>query len=116
MACLTIVPSMQHQPAFDPMSSNRIDAVLDAASGIILGKQHEIRLARACLLARGHLLTEDVPGVGKTTLAPLLAKLLGLDFQRIQFTSDLLPADILGVSVFDRDSASFQFHPGPIFS
>lgn len=100
-----------------PLSSRAaVDAVLDAAGRIILGKQHEIRLALACLLARGHLLIEDVPGVGKTTLAHVLAKLLGLDFQRIQFTSDLLPADIIGVSVFDRTSGSFRFHPGPIFS
>jgi MoxR-like ATPase len=70
----------------------------------------------ACLLARGHLLIEDLPGVGKTTLAHALARTLGLDFQRIQFTSDLLPADILGVSVFDRDSSAFKFHPGPVFS
>ena len=96
--------------------SSTIGAVLHAANGIILGKDREIRMALACLLARGHLLIEDVPGVGKTTLAHLLAKLLGLGFQRIQFTSDLLPADILGVSVFDRDSGSFRFHPGPIFS
>src|SRR5688572_24431145 len=83
---------------------------------IILGKENQIRLTLACLLARGHLLIEDLPGVGKTTLAHALAKSLGLDFQRIQFTSDLLPADILGVSVFDRDSSSFKFHPGPVFS
>ena len=93
-----------------------IDSVLNAANGIILGKEREIKMALACLLARGHLLIEDVPGVGKTTLAHLLAKLLGLDFQRIQFTSDLLPADILGVSIFDRDSSSFRFYPGPIFA
>lgn len=97
-------------------SAANIDAVMDAAGGVILGKDREIRMALACLLARGHLLIEDVPGVGKTILAHLLAKLLGLDFQRIQFTSDLLPADILGVSVFDRDSGSFRFHPGPIFA
>ena len=83
---------------------------------IILGKENQIRLTLACLLARGHLLIEDLPGVGKTTLAHALAKSLGLDFQRIQFTSDLLPADILGVSIFDRDSSSFKFHPGPVFS
>ncbi|MFY9326871.1 MAG: AAA family ATPase [Georgfuchsia sp.] len=98
-----------------PQSAASIDAVLNAACGVILGKGREIRMALACLLARGHLLIEDVPGVGKTILAHMLAKLLGLDFQRIQFTSDLLPADILGVSVFDRDSGSFRFHPGPIF-
>ncbi|CAG4882956.1 MoxR-like ATPase [Georgfuchsia toluolica] len=99
-----------------PQSAASIDAVLNAAGAIILGKDREIRMALTCLLARGHLLIEDVPGVGKTILAHLLARLLGLVFQRIQFTSDLLPADILGVSVFDRDSGSFRFHPGPIFA
>jgi MoxR-like ATPase len=83
---------------------------------IILGKEHQIRLSLACLLARGHLLIEDVPGVGKTTLAHALAESLGLSYQRIQFTSDLLPADIIGVSVFERDSSSFRFHKGPVFS
>lgn len=86
------------------------------AGEIILGKEHELRLALACLLARGHLLIEDVPGTGKTTLAHTLARLLGLQFQRIQFTSDLLPADIIGVSVFERDSATFRFRPGPVFA
>jgi MoxR-like ATPase len=75
-----------------------------------------LRLAFACLLARGHLLIEDLPGVGKTTLAHTLARLLGLEFQRIQFTSDMLPADILGISVFDRERGEFRFHPGPIFT
>jgi len=93
-----------------------IHRVIANAGKVILGKEHQIRLAVACLLARGHLLIEDLPGVGKTTLAHTLAKLLGLDFQRISFTSDLLPADIIGVSVFDRDSGAFKFHPGPIFS
>jgi MoxR-like ATPase len=96
--------------------SKTLDAALEAANRIILGKSHPIRLAFACLLARGHLLIEDVPGVGKTTLAQTLARLLGLDFARIQFTSDMLPADILGVSIFDHKQASFQFHPGPIFT
>jgi MoxR-like ATPase len=91
-------------------------SVLAAASKIILGKEHQLRLALACLLARGHLLIEDLPGVGKTTLAHTLARLLGLDFQRIQFTSDMLPADILGISVFDRERGDFQFHPGPVFT
>lgn len=85
-------------------------------SRIILGKENQIRLAIACLLARGHLLIEDMPGVGKTTLAHVLAQTLGLNFNRIQFTSDLLPADILGISVFDRDNGAFKFHPGPIFA
>ena len=93
-----------------------LDRVLDTGSEIILGKRRELRLATACLLAGGHLLIEDLPGVGKTTLAHLLARLLGLDFQRIQFTSDLLPADVVGVSIFDRDSGAFRFHRGPIFT
>jgi len=93
-----------------------IENAVKQASEVILGKEKQIRLALACLLARGHLLIEDLPGVGKTTLAHVLAQTLGLNFHRIQFTSDLLPADILGVSVFDRESAAFQFHPGPIFA
>ena len=95
---------------------NPLDPVVVQVGRIILGKEHQIRLTLACLLARGHLLIEDLPGVGKTTLAHALAKTLGLDFQRIQFTSDLLPADILGVSVFHRESSTFKFHPGPVFS
>jgi MoxR-like ATPase len=90
--------------------------LLEAANRIILGKDRELRLALACVIARGHLLIEDVPGVGKTTLAHALARLIGLQFQRIQFTSDLLPADIVGVSVFDRDTGTFRFHPGPVFA
>ncbi len=98
------------------MTRKLIAQAIEQASQVILGKERQIRLALACLLARGHLLIEDLPGVGKTTLAHVLARTLGLDFQRIQFTSDLLPADILGVSVYDRDSASFKFHPGPVFA
>lgn len=93
-----------------------LDGVVERAGEVILGKDRRIRLSLACLLARGHLLIEDLPGLGKTTLAHVLARLLGLEFQRIQFTSDMLPADILGVSVFERDSGAFRFHPGPIFS
>jgi len=93
-----------------------IPRVIAQAGQIILGKEPQIRLALACIFARGHLLIEDVPGVGKTTLAHVLAKTLGLNFHRIQFTSDMLPADIIGVSIFDRDAGSFKFHPGPIFS
>jgi len=96
--------------------TKEIDKVVVQVGGIILGKELQIRLALACLIAKGHLLIEDIPGVGKTTLAHALATSLGLTFQRIQFTSDLLPADILGVSVYNRDSGSFQFHPGPIFT
>jgi len=95
---------------------NSLHQVIHAAEQVILGKPHQIRLALTCLLARGHLLIEDLPGVGKTTLAHVLARTLGLQFQRIQFTSDMLPADILGVSVYQRDSSDFKFHPGPIFA
>ncbi|MDR2188324.1 MAG: AAA family ATPase [Azonexus sp.] len=90
--------------------------VLTRADDIILGKSKEIRLAVACLLAGGHLLIEDLPGLGKTTLAETLARLLGLRFARIQFTSDLLPADITGVAIFDREQSGFRFLPGPIFT
>lgn len=93
-----------------------LDRALDRASEIILGKRQELRLAFVCVLAGGHLLIEDLPGVGKTTLAHLLGKLLGLSFQRIQFTSDLLPADVIGVSIFDRETSVFSFHHGPIFT
>ena len=93
-----------------------LDRVIAEADRIILGKQQSIRLALACLLAGGHLLIEDLPGVGKTTLAHLLARLLGLHYQRIQFTSDLLPADIIGVSIYDREEGTFRFHRGPVFS
>jgi MoxR-like ATPase len=91
-------------------------AVVDAASTLILGKRSRLELALTCLIAGGHLLIEDVPGTGKTTLAHVMARLLGLDFRRVQFTSDLLPADILGVSVFERETGAFRFHPGPVFT
>ena len=93
-----------------------IAEVIAAANRIILGKDTQIRLALACLLARGHLLIEDLPGVGKTTLAHTLARLLGLQFSRIQFTSDMLPADIIGISIFDRERSDFRFLPGALFS
>ncbi|MEK1942754.1 MAG: AAA family ATPase [Pseudomonas sp.] len=94
----------------------KLNACLDAVNQILLGKEPQVRLALTCLLARGHLLIEDLPGMGKTTLSHALANVLGLNFQRIQFTSDLLPGDILGTSVFDKDSGLFVFHPGPIFA
>ncbi len=97
-------------------SSPGLQKAIEALESIILGKPQQIRLCLACLLARGHLLIEDVPGVGKTTLAHALAHILGLAWQRVQFTSDLLPADIIGVSVFDRVSQQFHFRKGPVFT
>ena len=93
-----------------------IEAFTAQVCEVIVGKPEAVRLAAACLFARGHLLIEDIPGVGKTTLAQALARSLGLDFKRIQFTSDLLPADILGNSIFDREEQRFVFHRGPLFS
>jgi MoxR-like ATPase len=98
----------------DPRTLTR--AVVRQVGELILGKDRQVRLAFACLLARGHLLIEDLPGMGKTTLAQGLARTLGLSFRRIQFTSDLLPADILGVSVYQPESRDFRFHPGPVFT
>ena len=89
---------------------------LDLLGGVVLGKDMQLRLSLACLLARGHLLIEDIPGIGKTTLAKALATVLGLEFKRVQFTNDLLPSDVLGVSVFDATESSFVFHPGPVFT
>lgn len=93
-----------------------IDATVAEVGQALLGKEVQIRLALCCLFSRGHLLIEDLPGMGKTTLSHALADVLGLSWKRVQFTSDLLPADILGVSVYERDDASFTFHPGPIFT
>jgi MoxR-like ATPase len=93
-----------------------LDFVIRTAERIVLGKRHALRLSLTCLLARGHLLIEDLPGVGKTTLAHLLGRLLGLEYSRIQFTSDLLPADIVGTSVYDRDTQTFKYHAGPVFA
>ena len=91
-------------------------AAQDQVNGLVLGKSHEVRLAFVALLSGGHLLIEDLPGLGKTTLAHAMASSLGLGFQRVQFTSDLMPADVLGVSVYDAGSRQFQFHPGPVFT
>ena len=103
-----------------PMGADGLRAAVDDArkslNSVILGKDAEIALALACLLARGHLLIEDLPGLGKTILAQTLAKVLGLSYQRIQFTSDLLPADIIGVSVFEQQSGEFKFKRGPVFA
>ena len=95
---------------------NQLEACITAVNQVVLGKEHSVRLAVSCLLAQGHLLIEDLPGMGKTTLSHALAQVLGLNYQRIQFTSDLLPGDILGTSVFDRETSQFVFHPGPVFA
>ena len=97
--------------------ANRLaDDIAQAAGQYILGKDAQLRLALCCLLAEGHLLIEDIPGIGKTTLAKVLARILGLEFRRIQCTSDMLPGDILGVSIFEQNTGIFTFHPGPIFT
>ncbi|MEI7968340.1 MAG: MoxR family ATPase [Betaproteobacteria bacterium] len=96
--------------------TSEVNAILETVGTIILGKTQQLRLTVACILASGHLLIEDLPGVGKTTLAHAIARVLGLDFQRVQFTSDLLPADVLGASIFNRETGAFEFHPGPVFS
>lgn len=95
---------------------DHIQALIGALNGVLLGKEGQIKLALACLLARGHLLIEDLPGMGKTLLSHALAKVLGLTYNRIQFTSDVLPSDIIGVSVFNRDSGDFRFIEGPLFA
>jgi MoxR-like ATPase len=112
-------PAEAAAPPFEPAveaAAQAMHTAREQIGGIILGKDRQIRLTLACVLARGHLLIEDLPGVGKTTLAHAIARSLGLQFQRIQFTSDLLPADIIGVSIFDRQHGGFRFHPGPIFA
>ncbi len=93
-----------------------LNDIVGECSKVILGKELQLKLALTCILADGHLLIEDIPGVGKTTLAHTLAHVLGLHYQRIQFTSDLLPADVLGGAVFNKNTAEFEFHPGPIFN
>ena len=110
-------PTASTAPDTPPTApSAQLAAVIAAARRIVLGKDTQIRLALACLLARGHLLIEDLPGVGKTTLAQTLARLLGLDFSRVQFTSDMLPADVIGLSIFEREKSAFRFLPGPVFA
>lgn len=113
-------PAQAHARTQPDLDGRPLRAVVAAMSQLILGKDRQVRLALTCLLAGGHLLIEDVPGVGKTTLAQTLARVLGLQFSRVQFTSDLLPNDILGVSMYnpgqEQGQGSFSFHPGPIFS
>ena len=93
--------------------NHKFNQIVEQISRVVLGKEDQIRLALTCLLAKGHLLIEDIPGIGKTTLAKVLSKCLGLNFRRIQCTSDMLPGDILGVSVFERKSSSFLCHGHP---
>jgi MoxR-like ATPase len=111
---------MLAKPPASEMLPDALHAALKAAqqqvNSLVLGKPQEVRLAFVALLSGGHILIEDLPGLGKTTLAHALAATLGLGFQRVQFTSDLLPADVLGVSVYDAQSRQFQFHPGPVFT
>jgi len=108
--------SLETLPASIDAQRNAVERARKALARIILGKEEQITLALSCLFARGHLLIEDLPGLGKTMLAQSLARTLGLSFRRIQFTSDILPADIVGVSVFRRDNSEFEFQPGPVFS
>jgi len=96
--------------------NEEFENIVRQISTVVLGKEAHVRLALTCIFARGHLLIEDLPGIGKTTLAKVLARCLGLEFQRMQFTSDMLPGDILGVSIFDQNAGSFHFHPGPVFT
>jgi len=93
-----------------------VTGAIAQVNALVLGKAAEVRLAFVALLADGHLLIEDLPGLGKTTLAHAMAATLGLGFQRVQFTSDLLPSDIVGVSVYDAQARAFEFHPGPVFA
>lgn len=111
---MTAAAPLSATPALTSMAT--LNAALAQLDGVILGKSTQIRLAVTCLLARGHLLIEDQPGVGKTTLAQALARTCGLHFRRVQFTADLLPADLTGVSVWDAGAGTFRFHPGPVFS
>ncbi|MCC2603909.1 AAA family ATPase [Planctobacterium marinum] len=94
----------------------QLEQAIEAISQVVLGKKHQIKLALTCLLAKGHLLIEDLPGMGKTSLSQAIASTIGLEFNRVQFTSDLMPADIIGISIFDNTSKEFAFHKGPLFS
>ena len=93
-----------------------IGKILDQVNQVIVGKQEQIKMALTCILCQGHLLIEDLPGMGKTTLSQSLAAVLGLQFKRVQFTSDLLPSDIIGVNIFDSQAQQFKLHHGPIFT
>jgi MoxR-like ATPase len=98
------------------MQKNTIDAIVSAVGQVLLGKEDKIKMALACMLARGHLLIEDLPGMGKTTFSHALAVVLGFSYKRVQFTSDMLPADIIGTNIFDAKTQAFTLHPGPVFT
>lgn len=100
----------------NPELNAKLQNLITELNQVLLGKPKQIELAVSCILARGHLLIEDLPGMGKTTLSHALADVFGLDYQRVQFTSDMLPADLIGISVFEQEKNSFTFHPGPIFN
>ncbi len=110
------IGNLNAAPELNRQLPERFDRVVAALETVIVGKTEQVRLSVACLIASGHLLIEDLPGVGKTTLAHALARVLGMSYQRIQFTSDMLPADVIGVSIFRRDTGEFEFHKGPVFS
>ncbi len=111
-----ITPSSNYTTTLDGSTHDVIAEVVERLGSVLLGKERQIKLALACMFARGHLLIEDLPGMGKTMLSHALARVLGLSFNRIQFTSDVLPGDIVGVSVFDREQNAFRFVPGPVFA
>lgn len=98
------------------IQKHTIDTIVSAVGQVLLGKEDKIKMALACMLARGHLLIEDLPGMGKTTFSHALAVVLGLRYKRVQFTSDMLPADIIGTNIFDAQTQRFTLHPGPVFT
>ena len=116
MTTSLLSPVAQPASLLDASLAAALGRALQQVNNVVLGKNPQVRIAFACFLAGGHLLIEDLPGVGKTTLAHALAATLDLRFQRVQFTSDLLPSDIIGVSVYERERGEFKFHPGPLFA
>ena len=116
MTNIRMAPTNSAPPLLDAALTAALTRAQQQVNSVVLGKSPQVRLAFACFLAGGHLLIEDMPGVGKTTLAHALAATLDLSFQRVQFTSDLLPSDIIGVSIYERERNQFKFHPGPLFA
>jgi MoxR-like ATPase len=116
MTSTRLAPVVPAPPPLDAALAAALTRAQQQVNSVVLGKNPQVRLAFACFLAGGHLLIEDLPGVGKTTLAHALAATLDLSFQRVQFTSDLLPSDIIGVSIYERERNQFKFHPGPLFA